>query len=83
MLLVAALVSGCTSLECEIDTLGDTLEFRNFTLEMNTDTHGHCCGIMKQFFKVAASGSQPWKFEASKKTHCKCIVVIELSLLCD
>jgi hypothetical protein len=60
MLLVAALVSGCTCLECEIETLQD--EFGTLTLEMSTHTHGSCCGIMRQFLKVAASGSQPWIF---------------------
>jgi hypothetical protein len=45
------------------------------TLEMSTDTHGRCCRMMRQFLKVAASGSQPWKFEASTKTPCECVVV--------
>ena len=73
MLFVAGLVSGCTCLECDIDTLRD--EFGTLTLEMSTDTHGRCCGMMIFFLKVAASGSQPWKFEVSTKTPCECVVV--------
>ena len=53
MLLVAALVRGCTCLGCEIDTLRD--EFGTLTLEMSTDTHGGCCGIIRQFLKIAAN----------------------------